>query len=85
MIFILFINYKKLVINFIYIDIETIFQNSPINKIIVYSLFFTRNNKKLIIIILFDIETIPSKITRYIDNKTSYLYTFRDLNEITKG
>lgn len=85
MIFILFINYKKLVINFIYIDIETIFQNSPINKIIVYSLFFTRNNKKLIKIILFDIETIPSKITRYTDNKTSYLYTFRDLNEITKG
>lgn len=84
MIFILFINYKKLVINFIYIDIETIFQNFSINKIIVYSLFFTRNNKKLIKIILFDIETIPSKITRYIDNKTSYLYTFRDLNEITK-
>lgn len=83
MIFILFINYKKLIIN-ILISKQS-FKISPINKIIVYSLFFTRNNKKLIIIILFDIETIPSKITRYIDNKTSYLYTFRDLNEITKG
>lgn len=83
MIFILFINYKKLVIN-ILISKQS-FKISPINKIIVYFLFFTRNNKKLIIIILFDIETIPSKITRYIDNKTSYLYTFRDLNEITKG
>lgn len=82
MIFILFINYKKLVIN-ILISKQS-FNISPINKIIVYSLFFTRNNKKLIII-LFDIETIPSKITRYTDNKTSYLYTFRDLNEITKG
>lgn len=83
MIFILFINYKKLVIN-ILISKQS-FKISPINKIIVYFLFFTRNNKKLIKIILFDIETIPSKITRYIDNKTSYLYTFRDLNEITKG
>lgn len=51
----------------------------------VLRLFFTRNNKKLIIIILFDIENNPSKITRYTNNKTSYLYTFRDLNEITKG
>lgn len=83
MIFILFINYKKLVIN-ILISKQS-FKISPINKIIVYFLFFTRNNKKLIKIILFDIETIPSKITRYTDNKTSYLYTFRDLNEITKG